>query len=92
MSNLDLSTAGFVRLLEREEAGEYPGGAARQRERRQIITTYTRPHTLTLLAKKKRPAAWALYKRTFAWNRQLGRWKFLLGFPIYVLKAALLGR
>ena len=69
-------------LLEQEQHGMYPGGEARARERRAIISRYVRPVALEYLRRGKKTEAWKLYRATFRWNLQLRRWKFLAGFPL----------
>jgi glycosyltransferase involved in cell wall biosynthesis len=81
MSDLTRSFNGMRRLIEKEESDQFPGGAKRARERRRILSTFVRPLALSLLARGDRAAAWELYRRTFAWNLGLMRWKFLAGFP-----------
>ena len=81
MSATAKTVAGVRRLIDQERAGRYPGGPARARDRRRIIATYVRPLSLDLLATD--PAAgWDLYRRTLRWHVGLGRWKYLVGFPI----------
>ena len=81
MSSQAKTLAGIRRLVAEESAGRFPGGPARARDRRRILGTYVRPLALDLLAAGDRPAAWDLYRRTFAWHLALRRWKFLAGFP-----------
>ncbi len=69
---------GVMRIITREKAGEYPGGSAREIERLQLITRHARPLSLAC----DRSSAWQLYRDTFAWHVRLGRWRYLLGFPL----------
>jgi hypothetical protein len=87
MANVQRSFNGIRRMIIEEQAGRFPGGEARARERTRIIAAYARPLSLALL-KEDRAAAWELYCRTFAWQLSWMRWKFLLGFPV----SALVGR
>jgi cellulose synthase/poly-beta-1,6-N-acetylglucosamine synthase-like glycosyltransferase len=72
---------GMLHLLEEERQGRYPGGNARRRERRRIITTFARPLSLGLLNIGDSAGGWALYRQTFGWNLSLARVRYLLGFP-----------
>ena len=76
------SFEGACYLIEQEQAGRYPGGRARARERRAIITQRTRPATFSLAKRGLIREAWAIYFATFAWNVALGRWRYLCGFPM----------
>jgi glycosyltransferase involved in cell wall biosynthesis len=71
---------GLVHLLQMEKTGLYPGGKERRRERRRILALHVRPWTVDLLRRREYQKAWALYRRTFAWNLALGRLRYLAGF------------
>lgn len=72
---------GVHALLDAEQAGSYPGGPGRQRERMDYICAHARPTTLGCLRAGLVPAATGLYRRTLPWHLHLGRGKYLLGFP-----------
>ena len=72
---------GIRHLIAEENVGRYPGGDARRRDRRRIITTFARPLSLGLLKLRSPAAAWELYRKTFTWNLALARIRYLLGFP-----------
>jgi hypothetical protein len=74
--------AGTRFLLDRERKREYPGGEARRRERRQILTRHTRPVTFDCLRHGWYRDGVQLYLETSSWHLQLGRWRYLLGFPV----------
>jgi len=82
MKNLDLTVAGATYKLCAEQAGKYPGGQARARERWRILTRHIRPVALECLRRGTRSEAWKLYRTTLRWHFQLRRWKFLVGFPL----------
>jgi GT2 family glycosyltransferase len=82
--NLSRTVRGVMLSLASEKGGEYPGGVARGHERRRILTRHVRPATLDCLRQGMRREAWQLYSETFGWHLQLGRWKYLLGFPVKV--------
>lgn len=74
--------AGMSYLLGQERRGRYPGGPARASERRRIVARHIRPATIECLRHGMRNEAWQLYHETFTWHVRLGRWKYLLGFPL----------
>jgi glycosyltransferase involved in cell wall biosynthesis len=82
--------AGILRLVERERAGIYPGGAERAHQRRAIIATHARPVCLAALRTGEAHLAWKLYWATFEWQLQSKRWRFLAAFPLLSFKAKLL--
>lgn len=91
--NLHLSVEGSGYLIDRERSGVYPGGSARIRERRQIITRHLRPVILSCLNAGLVREAWQLYQATLMWHIGLGRWRFLLAAPLLALSSWLrLGR
>jgi cellulose synthase/poly-beta-1,6-N-acetylglucosamine synthase-like glycosyltransferase len=79
------SSSGSKLLIASERNGEFPGGAARARERWRILTRHIRPVTLDCLRHGLHAEAWALYRATFRWHVSLGRWKYLIGFPLKAL-------
>jgi glycosyltransferase involved in cell wall biosynthesis len=83
--NLGRTLAGIRCALHAEKGERYPGGRARARERREILTRHMRPVTLECLREGNQRDAWRLYTSTFAWNVSLGRFRYLLGFPINAL-------
>jgi hypothetical protein len=82
---------GLQNLIERERRGMYPGGAARCRDRRQILTRHIRPGSLRLLSARRWSEACHLYRRTWLWQLAEGRWKYLAGFPALALCQRLAG-
>ena len=80
--------SGIARLMDREDAGIYPGGRERRRERRRFITQHVRAASLAAPGQGLLGEALALYARSFGWHCQQGRWKFLLGFPVVGIRAA----
>jgi len=73
--------AGCEYLIGQENAGAYPGGAARARERREIVARHARPVSLECLRQGHLAAGWSLYSKTLRWHVGLNRWRYLLGFP-----------
>jgi glycosyltransferase involved in cell wall biosynthesis len=78
-----LATLDF--LWEQERRSRYPGGVARQKERWRILTIPMRSNSIACLRGGPRGHAWQLYRRSFRWHLALGRWKYLLGFPLLAL-------
>jgi len=76
------SVAGVRFQIGAERAGHYPGGAARSRERWQILTRHIRPVSVACLAHKMRAEAWEFYRASLKWHLAVGHWKYLLGFPL----------
>lgn len=81
MANLERSYAGAWLAVTKEQAGLYPGGTARARERRRILTRHLRPVMLEALREGRRRDAWRMYRASLGWHQELGRWRFLFGFP-----------
>jgi glycosyltransferase involved in cell wall biosynthesis len=88
--NLGRTLAGIRCALNAENGERYPGGGARARERREILTRHVRPVTLECLQRGLQVEGWSLYTSIFMWNLSLGRLKYLIGFPLIAL--AELGR
>jgi glycosyltransferase involved in cell wall biosynthesis len=84
-SDLERTIRGTLRTLRAEQDGDYPGGRARAKERREILTRHVRPVALECLRRGIQLQAWNLYFSTFAWNASLGRFRYLLAFPIFAL-------
>jgi glycosyltransferase involved in cell wall biosynthesis len=82
MGNFDHTLHGARHLLETELAGAYPGGETRAPARRQILSRYLRSVMLTTLKQGRQRDAWRMYLTTFRWHLRLGRWRFLVGFPL----------
>ena len=85
MKSLPRTLEGIWHQLDAERNGQYPGSRQRANERRRILTRHVRPVTLDCLRAGFGSDAWRLYRATFGWHLRLGRWKYLLGFPIKAL-------
>lgn len=88
MSNRERTIKGMENLIKNERDGFYPGGAARKRERLEVLSRHLRPACLEFLQNGARAAAWRCYRRTLNWHLILRRHKFLLGFMVQSLKPA----
>lgn len=73
---------GVRALLDAEQAGSYPGGHPRKRERMDYICSHARATSVACLRVGMPGAGIGIYRRTFPWNLLLGRGKYLFGFPI----------
>ena len=82
------SKGGMELLLQNERDGLYPGGAARKRDRLEILLRYVRPGILEEIQVGNRRRAWRLFNGTLRWHLKLGRVKFLLGFLLYNLRGS----
>jgi hypothetical protein len=77
--------AGDMHRIAMEESGRYPGGSARALERWRILTPHLRANSLECLRGGLRAEAWQMYLRTVRWHVVLGRWKYLVAFPLMAL-------
>ncbi len=80
---------GVRHALQMEQLGLYPGGPARARERRIILSRQFRPVMVTCLQQRQFAEAWRLYWSTWSWHVRLRRFKFLAGFPVQAMVAAM---
>ncbi len=83
---------GIHSMIAKETAGDFPGGAARQRERLTIITRHIRPLSISCLKKGQTREARGLYARTWRWNLRLLRFGYLFGFPFLWLRECFRGK
>jgi glycosyltransferase involved in cell wall biosynthesis len=88
MKNLSKTLTGTWLAIHAEQAGEYPGGEERALERWRILARQARPVTFDCLRQGLLQEAGKLYWAMFRWHIALGRWKYLVGFPV----KALIGR
>lgn len=87
-ASLQRSIDGMAYLIDQERSGRYPGGAARARERRRILTRHVRPVSFACLRQRRWRAAARLYAATWRWHAEDGRWAYLCGFPISLVGRA----
>ena len=85
VADFDSTYRGILHLIHEEKTNQFPGGPARQRERLKLITRSTRPPALEALRCNRPFSGFEIYCQTFAWNAALGRWKFILGFPLVAI-------
>jgi hypothetical protein len=86
---LERGYAGLCYLLEQERLGGYPGGEARQRERLTLILHGVR-HVSRWLVEGRRPElALDLYRRSLRAHLVVPRWRYMVGFPPWMVAAML---
>lgn len=91
MKDMDRTVRGARSMVWFEKHGQYPGGDKRASERHRILTRHVRPVVIACLKQGLWREAWELYLATFGWNMWLGRMRFLAGFPLMAVVAALRG-
>ena len=84
-SGPEWAVCGLNRLMCKERAGRYPGGAERSRERRAYICLSTRSLSIALAREGRTNWGWALYRNTLVWNIVLRRLRYVVGFPLIYL-------
>jgi glycosyltransferase involved in cell wall biosynthesis len=80
---------GALYLLQQEVAGKYPGGKARQAERRRLITTWIRNSAFAFAVRGHLAETAGLYFRSFAYQLADGQYGFLLRLPLTAAKGVL---
>ena len=78
-------------LIRNERRGAYPGGATRRRIRRAVITRTARSASIACLDQARYRQAIAIYLETFRWHVAQARLKYLAGFPLKTIVAAIAG-
>ena len=73
-------------LIDEERQRRYPGGETLAPIRRQMICAVARRAAEMCRRAGDRAAALQLYRRCFGWHVALRRWRFLLGFPMLMLR------
>jgi hypothetical protein len=91
MGNTVLRYRGAVQWITSEQEGKYPGGAALRAERLRHITLHARSISVLCLENRQYRQAIDLYRRLFRWNVELGRWTYLVTFPLMAICPPLIG-
>lgn len=81
---------GRMFLLDQEDRGAYPGGYAYRTHRREILSFWARAASAQMLKAGRPDLGWKFYRRVFGWHVGLGRWKYLLGYPLRWLRSLFL--
>lgn len=87
--DLQKTINGVYHNMTAEFAGRYPGGRARAVERWRILTRHVRPVSLECLRDGRVGDGLRLYRETLRWHLRIGRWRYLLAFPVYSAVASL---
>lgn len=72
---------GINHILDEELNGSYPGGKRFQHVRAARLARAARSISIGCLNDRRIGAAWMLYWKTLPMNFQLGRWRYIVGFP-----------
>ena len=91
VSSLEKSTRGIMAMIECEARGGYPGGDARRRDRLRILTTHTRPLSVSCARRGLPREALAIFFHTLWWNVRLLRVRYIFALPCLVLLGLLRG-
>jgi len=91
-ASLALSVKGILHKVRFEQAGLYPGGRRRQRDRRRLIATYARAICMRAILQGDLVSGWRVFRRTLSWQIRNGRMRFCLGVPFFMARAALKSR
>jgi glycosyltransferase involved in cell wall biosynthesis len=86
---LERGYEGLCYQLEQEQLGRYPGGEARRRERLTLILHGVRHVTRWLVEHKRPDLALDLYRRSLRGHLVVPRWRYMLGFPPWMVASTL---
>jgi hypothetical protein len=89
---LERGYEGLCYQLEQERLGRYPGGAARRRERLTLILHGVRHVTRWLVEHGRPDLAIDLYRRSLRGHLVVPRWRYMLGFPPWMVASTVLKR
>jgi glycosyltransferase involved in cell wall biosynthesis len=87
-SNIARTISGLTHIVNEERQGHYPGGAARARQRREIIARHVRPASLEAARAGYYRDAGLMFRNTAMWNLREGRLRYLLAFPAIAIIGA----
>jgi glycosyltransferase involved in cell wall biosynthesis len=74
--------SGASYMIESEKAGRYPGGIARQAERRRLLCALMRAASFQMARSGDCRAALSIYFQIFTWSVIQFRVRYLLGLPV----------
>ena len=92
VASLAKSVKGIMAMIECERRGGYPGGDARRHDRLCVLTTHTRPLSVSCARRGLPRGALTIYWRTFGWNLRLLRLRYLIALPCLTLFGVLSGK
>jgi hypothetical protein len=87
--DLERGYEGQCYLLEQERLGRYPGGEARRRERLTLLLHGARHVTRWLSEHGRQDMALGLYWRSLRGHLVVPRWRYMLGFPPWMVVSSL---
>ncbi|MGB0767559.1 MAG: glycosyltransferase family 2 protein [Phycisphaeraceae bacterium] len=76
---------GRMFLLDQEDAGRYPGGKAYRTHRRELLSFWARVASMQMRRMGRADLGMKFYRRVFWWHVGLGRWKYLIAYPLMCL-------
>ena len=85
--NLSAQVGGILHLLNQEKSGSYPGGIACQARRQEVISSMARSISIECIQNRNCWAAFVIYFQSFALQFRRKRFKYLLMFPAFALRA-----
>lgn len=80
--NQILAVKGIKHMISTEKQDGYPGGLRSKRWRCAMICYHSRPISFSCIDQNMKQSGWEIYFSTFIWNILLGRFRYILGFPI----------
>ncbi|WP_224243267.1 glycosyltransferase family 2 protein [Hyalangium gracile] len=86
---LEQGYEGLCYHLEQEELGRYPGGESRRRERLTLILHGVRHVSRWLVEHGRQDLALDLYRRSLRGHFVVPRWRYMLGFPPWMVASSL---
>ncbi|WP_224364801.1 glycosyltransferase family 2 protein [Hyalangium versicolor] len=86
---LEKGYEGLCYQLEQEALGRYPGGEPRRRERLTLILHGVRHVSRWLVEHGRKDLALELYRRSLRWHLVVPRWRYMLGFPPWMVASTL---
>lgn len=89
LSQSDRTIDGMQNLIRRAGDGTYPGGPSRRRQVWEVVCREVRATTHHFLRGGDSTRAWALYRRTFAWQLRFRRFRYLLAAPLMCVGSTL---
>jgi GT2 family glycosyltransferase len=72
-------------IIQQEKTNCYPGGAARWRERIELVTRHARSTSIDCVRSGRVRDGWTLYLSCLLWNLRLWRGRYVCGFPLLAL-------
>lgn len=87
MQEMDGVFHGMRYLIDEENNCRYPGGPSLSSDRRNLISYVVRGATIRLMQRLEVRRSFDLYCRTFTWHLASLRFRYLLAYPLLLLKS-----